>query len=119
VHHVETRADGGEHDANNLLTLCGAHHRAAHEGRLIITGSAATRLDFWHADAAAYGALPAAPVAEVQAMVFQALRGLGFGERDVKSAMKQASEALPPSLSLEQVVRHCLAVLTERSWSYG
>src|SRR6185503_12614972 len=36
VHHVETRADGGDHDADNLLTLCGAHHRAVHEGTLRI-----------------------------------------------------------------------------------
>ncbi len=31
LHHLETREEGGEHDPQNLITLCGAHHRAIHE----------------------------------------------------------------------------------------
>jgi hypothetical protein len=31
-HHVKHRADGGETKLANLITLCGFHHRLAHEG---------------------------------------------------------------------------------------
>jgi hypothetical protein len=26
LHHIETREAGGQHEADNLITLCGAHH---------------------------------------------------------------------------------------------
>jgi hypothetical protein len=32
VHHIRTREDGGGHELDNLLTLCGAHHRASRHG---------------------------------------------------------------------------------------
>jgi 5-methylcytosine-specific restriction endonuclease McrA len=31
VHHIRAREDGGTHDLENLVTLCGACHRALHE----------------------------------------------------------------------------------------
>jgi hypothetical protein len=43
VHHLETRADGGPNAPDNLVTLCGAHHRALHRGSLIIEGKVGTR----------------------------------------------------------------------------
>src|SRR5690606_3476581 len=76
VHHVEARADGGGHDAKDLVTLCGAHHRAVHEGTLLITSSAEAELVFRHADATPYGRSPSAGSSLVQARAFQALRGL-------------------------------------------
>lgn len=115
VHHVQTRADGGEHDPNNLLTLCGVHHRAAHEGALIITGSGAASLEFWHADGTSYGACPDAPRADVLTQVFQALRGLGFKEGEAKRALDRARQDLPTEREGKQVLRHCLSVLTERA----
>jgi len=44
IHHIEPRADGGTHDASNLTLRCGGCHRANHEGRLTITGTAPDRL---------------------------------------------------------------------------
>jgi hypothetical protein len=35
-HHVRHWADGGETKLSNLVTLCRFHHRAVHEGRLVI-----------------------------------------------------------------------------------
>ncbi len=35
-HHVRHWADGGETRLSNLVTLCRFHHRAVHEGRLVI-----------------------------------------------------------------------------------
>lgn len=34
AHHIEHWAHGGETKASNLVTLCKAHHRAVHEGRI-------------------------------------------------------------------------------------
>jgi len=40
LHHVVHREHGGGHEAENLTLTCTAHHRALHEGKLLITGSA-------------------------------------------------------------------------------
>ncbi|HEX2687447.1 MAG TPA: HNH endonuclease signature motif containing protein [Kofleriaceae bacterium] len=40
LHHVVHRADGGGHDAGNLILLCSACHLAHHRGLLAITGTA-------------------------------------------------------------------------------
>src|SRR5690606_771664 len=49
VHHLHWRSDGGKHDIDGLVTLCGAHHRAVHAGTLIIEGTPSTGLGFFHA----------------------------------------------------------------------
>jgi hypothetical protein len=115
VHHVWPRAAGGSHDANNLVTLCGAHHRAIHEGTLQVEGSSDAQLEFLHADGTRYGARPAASVVSVQTRAFQALCDLGFGERDARRALTRCLEELEPEASLEVVVRRCLELLTERA----
>ena len=40
LHHVVHRADGGSHDASNLVLLCSACHQAHHRGTLAISGTA-------------------------------------------------------------------------------
>jgi len=35
VHHLDPRAEGGGHEPENLITLCGAHHRALHRGEIL------------------------------------------------------------------------------------
>ena len=50
VHHLRGRAGRDPHTANNLVTLCCAHHRALHRGVVIVEGSPATGLVFRHAD---------------------------------------------------------------------
>ena len=39
VHHVEHWAHGGATDLENLVTLCGRHHRAVHELGWVIRGT--------------------------------------------------------------------------------
>jgi hypothetical protein len=46
VHHLRAREDGGNHEPYNLLTLCGAHHRACHRGELLIEKSDSDGLRF-------------------------------------------------------------------------
>jgi hypothetical protein len=99
VHHVRARADGGLHDAGNLITLCGAHHRAIHEGTLQIVGPNAQSAEFQHADGTGYGSRPSATVAHVTAQAFRALCGLGFGERDARQALTRVAQDSKPGSS--------------------
>lgn len=40
IHHIIHWRDGGPTDTSNLISLCGKHHRAHHQGRLGIAGNA-------------------------------------------------------------------------------
>ena len=110
VHHVEPRAEGGGHDADNLVVLCSAHHRALHRGQLAITGSVARGLAFHRSDGALYGALHSPRDADACTRAFSALRHLGFGERQSREAIQRAGTG-----DTESVVRRALAVLTASS----
>ncbi|RYZ08621.1 MAG: HNH endonuclease [Myxococcales bacterium] len=114
IHHVMTKADGGDHDAGNLITLCGAHHRAIHEGTLMVMENE-RGLVFSHADGTPYGSAPSAASSLVHTRAFQALRGLGFGEADVRRVLARALQELQPDAALEHRLRWCLERLTERT----
>ncbi|MBP6848739.1 MAG: HNH endonuclease, partial [Kofleriaceae bacterium] len=58
VHHVVPRSAGGKHTPSKLSVLCSAHHKAAHDGRLRVEGTAPGKLRFTHADGRPYGAPP-------------------------------------------------------------
>ncbi len=58
VHHIVARAAGGKHTPTKLAVMCSAHHKAAHDGRLRIEGSAPDKLRVTHADGRPYGAPP-------------------------------------------------------------
>ncbi|HWP06650.1 MAG TPA: hypothetical protein VNN72_12945, partial [Polyangiaceae bacterium] len=107
-HHLERRCEGGKHLVANLLTLCGAHHRAAHDGSLIITGTPSSGLSFAHADGTPYGGTVRPAAADVRAKAFQALAGMGFRESEAKRALAR----IPHSVSsLEQVILQALREL--------
>ncbi len=40
VHHIAARADGGSHNAENLVLMCSLHHRELYAGAFTIAGSA-------------------------------------------------------------------------------
>jgi 5-methylcytosine-specific restriction endonuclease McrA len=40
VHHIVPRSRGGSHHASSLTCLCDGHHKALHEGKLLLSGSA-------------------------------------------------------------------------------
>jgi hypothetical protein len=115
LHHLELRSEGGRNEAANLVTLCGAHHRAAHRGELVIDGSTAASVRFLHADGSCYGE-PASPRAlDMYVKVFSALRQLGFREAEVRSVVAQLRSHPPgPTLTPELLLREALARLTLR-----
>jgi HNH endonuclease len=101
VHHIVPRSEGGPNEATNLVTLCGAHHRAVHRGELIIEPNGEAGIRYRHADGTPYGQ-PATPhVVDVQTKVFSALRHLGFREREVRGVLAelQGDEHCEPTAS--------------------
>jgi hypothetical protein len=40
LHHIKHREDGGSHEPENIVTICGGHHDAHHRDRLWIGGTA-------------------------------------------------------------------------------
>jgi len=113
LHHVDPRSEGGGNDADNLITLCGVHHRAAHRGELIVRGRVSTGVRFRHADGSDYGQAPEPHVAEIHAKAFVALRGLGFREGEVRRALADSCKSGDERVTnIERVVRDALVKLT-------
>jgi hypothetical protein len=46
LHHILFQLLGGKHISSNLITICAGHHRALHEGKLVVTGKAPHHLTF-------------------------------------------------------------------------
>jgi hypothetical protein len=114
LHHVKPRAEGGDHDPERLVTLCGVHHRAAHVGTLIVTGTYSSGFVFRHADGKRYGAPVPPETCELRQKVFLGLKGLGFRESDARKALEMvvAREGASRPLTAETLLREALAALT-------
>jgi len=111
AHHLVLRSEDGGHSLDNLVTLCAAHHRAVHEGRLIIIGSASSQLHFTHADGTPYGGAVDPVVADAHTKARQALTVLGFREGEAKRALARIPQSVS---SLEQVIRLALRELAHQ-----
>ena len=110
VHHLQLRSEGGRHEAENLLTLCSAHHRGVHRGQVRIEGTA-SRLRVSHADGSDYGR-PRVAESDVHAQVSAGLRGLGFREGDVRKVMAKLRHRTDLSdASAQDLLRAALAGL--------
>jgi hypothetical protein len=114
LHHLVARAEGGRHDPDQLVTLCGAHHRAVHRGALIIEGSVSQGLTFRHADGSAYGGSLTVAHADATAKAFRALCHQGFRESEVRRALAELTLPSGTETSVEALIRQGLLRLTER-----
>lgn len=116
VHHIVPRTESGRNDAANLITLCGAHHRAVHRDELVVEGQAHGEIRFRHADGAGYGASVAPEVANNFSKVSTALRNLGFREPDVRAALAKLRDL--PDLRMataERLLREGVLSLTSKA----
>jgi hypothetical protein len=111
VHHIKPREEGGGHDADQLVTLCGAHHAAVHQGRIVIEGRASERLEFFHADGTSYGRAVSPDTVDLKTKAFQALKHMGFKETEARRALDAISSHVG-ALTLENILRQALLVLT-------
>jgi len=82
-----------------------------HKGRLIVTGSASSELQFTHADGTPYGGALAPAVADARTKAFQALRGLGYREGEAKRALARVPSSVTP---LKDLLRQALRELAPR-----
>jgi hypothetical protein len=114
LHHLIPRAEGGPHVDENLVTLCGVHHRAVHSGELLIEGRPHD-LRFLHADGTPFGA-PLEPRAlDANAKVFSALCNLGFREVEARRALNELRRQLDTrSLDTPALLRAALQRLGAR-----
>ena len=113
LHHLEFRAEGGEHSERNICLICPAHHRAIHEGRLIVEGDMVLGLAFHHADGSRYGAPLSPKVADHAARAFQALTHMGFRAKETRQALDRIRAQPSPELTLQQWLEQALRLLTE------
>ncbi|HSU38171.1 MAG TPA: HNH endonuclease [Polyangiaceae bacterium] len=109
VHHLRPRSEGGANTIENLVTLCSAHHRASHAGKLSSAGTPSEGLRFLHADGTPYGHAPSPALAELRASAYRALIHLGFRESEAKWALARAP--LTANVTLEDVIRQTLCDL--------
>ena len=109
VHHVQPRAEGGRNEDSNLLTLCGAHHRAVHRGELLIERAAEGSFTFRHADGVVYGDPMAPRLIDAHAKVFSTLRHLGFCEGEVTAVLTELrGDAAPEGATVERLLHEAL-----------
>jgi len=108
VHHLDPRSEGGSHDPERLVALCGSHHRAAHAGSLCIEGSATEGFRFRHADGSRYGEPPRAAGIELAQQALGALRSLGFRPGRAR-ALIDAAMGAGGADDLESLLRRALA----------
>jgi hypothetical protein len=112
VHHIELRSEGGRHSLQNVVCVCGAHHRAAHRGEITIDRSESGALGVRHADGTEYGLNVQPELLELRAKVFSALRHLGFREGQVRAALEQLQrEPARAQTSFDSLLRAALARL--------
>jgi hypothetical protein len=114
VHHIVLRSEGGGHDADNLLTLCGAHHRAAHVGALRVEGGASDGLRFFHADGSVYGERIDPVALDAHSKVFSALRNMGFRESEARAALEHLREERVCPAGFKELLRSALTRLAPR-----
>jgi len=112
VHHIELRSEGGRHSPQNLVCVCGAHHRAAHRGQITVERRESGEIRVRHADGTEYGRKLQPQRLELRAKVFSALRNLGFREAQVRAALEPLPrEPTVGQASFDGLLRAALARL--------
>jgi hypothetical protein len=136
LHHIIHRADGGSHDASNLVLACSACHQAHHAGALTISGTAdhlevrrraelhvrapvtppptdahvgaATEPSRVATTGAHVGAASTLDAAVLRAQTKDALVGLGWKPAIACAAVAAASAAMGPEMTLERLIFEAL-----------
>ena len=113
MHHLDLREEGGGHEPDNLVCLCGAHHLALHRGLLSIQGKVSTGLVFRHADGTEYGGAPKPREADLRSKAFSALRNMGYRESEARLGIERAAARVGASADVATLVKQALLELTE------
>ncbi|HKO95183.1 MAG TPA: HNH endonuclease signature motif containing protein [Polyangiaceae bacterium] len=115
LHHLQLRSEGGAHSADNLVCLCGTHHRAAHRGAISLHRDDDGALQARHADGSKYGQAAQPQALETHTKVFSALRNLGFREREVRTVLGALrTTGSVQEITFDRLLRDALARLRPR-----
>ena len=106
------RSKGGRNDIENIVTVCGGHHRAVHHGTLVVEGGTASAIRFLHPDGREYGSVASSAAFDVRVRVFAALRGLGFRAGEVDAALAELVSDANATPTVEVLLREALLRLT-------
>jgi hypothetical protein len=113
VHHIEHQEHGGSHHEQNLVTICGGHHGAHHDGTLVLRGTSdaleVTRLDDEPVDTF-HVEIPGEKVSEVamfQTDATLALKRRAFKKDVAARAVREALERDAPH-DLEGLIKAAL-----------
>jgi hypothetical protein len=109
LHHTRPRSEGGDHDPELLVPLCSAHHRMAHEGRIVVRGTFAEGFTFEHADGRRYGSPRFdAAQAEALAQAFEALCSRGFRESEARAMIDAARPRVGADVVMPELLHEVL-----------
>lgn len=110
LHHIIARADGGTHEASQIILLCDGHHAALHRGAIKITGTAPDQLLITRLDEKPVAHVGHSKLADAAILVEArtALVGLGFKRHEAVTAIEAARQDLGPSITLEAILREAL-----------
>lgn len=110
LHHTDRLADGGTHDPEKLVPLCGSpHHSAAHVGTLVVRGTYSTGFTFEHADGTRYGGESVSPQrSSVLAQVLEALVAMGFKQREAQGMVDRAKPHVGENATFDGTMRAAL-----------
>jgi len=104
LHHTEARSEGGTHNPEKLVPLCYAHHRHAHEGRLVIRGTYSEGFRFEHADGSRYGTPETSPkLAAAFQTVREMLTSMGYRSSEAQRMVDGARAHVAADATLEQI----------------
>ncbi len=118
--HLQHRAKGGTNHGDNLITLCGAHHRAVHRGQLTAKPNDIGVIELQHAEGTAYGHIRRAKVIDRHPDLLIALRNLGFRSNDIHHALAVlGKDNALAGATLDQLLRAALQLLTPASLHPG
>jgi hypothetical protein len=109
VHHVIPRCEGGTHDPEVLVSLCGSHHAAVHRGALVIEGTASHGFTFRHADGSRYGERLRPEAVEIAKQVLGALEHLGFPASRARALLDEVRKSGAPE-GVEAMLRAALVL---------
>jgi Holliday junction resolvasome RuvABC DNA-binding subunit len=93
-----------------MACVCGAHHTALHEGKVIAAGRASTGFSFRHADGTRYGGAVSPKAAHTSTAVFQALKHMGFRESEARRAVDSVATHVGET-TIEAMLRRALVEL--------
>lgn len=109
--HVVVQTEHAVHDPKRMLPLCLAHHRAEHDGRLVIEGDADAGFVFYHGNRTPYGSTTAPESTMAWADAFTGMKNLGFKEGQARRALEAARPHVAPEADTETILRAALRQL--------